>query len=105
MPGFDGTGPRGMGPMTGGGRGLCSPWGRGAAFRRGIAPLYPEVPYTPYRGFGAMPYRATAPWAAPSAYQMTREQELDFLRSEAEAVKEQVKNIEARIGELETEGS
>ncbi len=23
MPGFDGTGPRGMGPMTGGGRGLC----------------------------------------------------------------------------------
>ena len=23
MPGFDGTGPRGLGPMTGGGRGLC----------------------------------------------------------------------------------
>ncbi len=23
MPGFDGTGPRGMGPMTGGGRGYC----------------------------------------------------------------------------------
>ncbi len=23
MPGFDGTGPRGMGPMTGGGRGMC----------------------------------------------------------------------------------
>ena len=24
MPGFDGTGPRGMGPMTGGGRGFCA---------------------------------------------------------------------------------
>ena len=23
MPGFDGTGPRGQGPMTGGGRGFC----------------------------------------------------------------------------------
>jgi len=23
MPGFDGTGPRGTGPMTGGGRGYC----------------------------------------------------------------------------------
>ena len=25
MPGFDGTGPMGMGPMTGGGRGWCNP--------------------------------------------------------------------------------
>lgn len=24
MPGFDGTGPRGMGPMTGRGRGYCA---------------------------------------------------------------------------------
>ena len=24
MPGFDGTGPRGMGPMAGGGRGRCA---------------------------------------------------------------------------------
>jgi len=26
MPGFDGTGPAGMGPMTGGGRGWCNPY-------------------------------------------------------------------------------
>ncbi|NQT56445.1 MAG: DUF5320 domain-containing protein, partial [Desulfobacteraceae bacterium] len=25
MPGFDGAGPSGMGPMTGGGRGYCNP--------------------------------------------------------------------------------
>lgn len=27
MPGFDRTGPRGLGPMTGGGRGWCNPYG------------------------------------------------------------------------------
>lgn len=27
MPGFDGTGPRGMGSLTGGGRGLCGYYG------------------------------------------------------------------------------
>ena len=27
MPGFDGTGPAGMGPMTGGARGWCAPYG------------------------------------------------------------------------------
>jgi hypothetical protein len=27
MPGFDGTGPAGMGPMTGGARGWCTPYG------------------------------------------------------------------------------
>jgi len=34
---------------------------------------------------------------------MTSKQGLDFLRSEAEAVKEQLEQIEARINELETE--
>ncbi|MHC9540060.1 MAG: DUF5320 domain-containing protein [Vulcanimicrobiota bacterium] len=32
MPGGDGTGPRGQGPRTGGGFGLCPP---GSGFRRG----------------------------------------------------------------------
>jgi len=27
MPGYDGTGPAGMGPMTGGARGRCDPYG------------------------------------------------------------------------------
>ncbi len=36
---------------------------------------------------------------------MTREQELDFLRSEAEAVSEDLEQIETRINELESEGS
>lgn len=42
MPGFDGTGPSGRGPMTGGARGLCNPstpasQGRGTYWPRGSA--------------------------------------------------------------------
>ena len=39
MPGFDGTGPRGQGVMTGGGRGYCAmPVGEaGRPFGRGIS--------------------------------------------------------------------
>ncbi|MFC2081993.1 DUF5320 domain-containing protein [Candidatus Bipolaricaulota bacterium] len=42
MPGYDGTGPRGMGAMTGGGRGLCSPAGvrRASGLRRWFAPRF-----------------------------------------------------------------
>jgi len=97
MPGFDGTGPRGMGPMTGGGRGLCSPWGIGAASR----------PYGRFKRMGyGYPYYGAAPvvpGAAPFVSPMTREQALDFLRSQAEAMKGQLEQIDARIKELETE--
>jgi hypothetical protein len=97
MPGFDGTGPRGMGPMTGGGRGFCSPRGIGTASR----------PYGRFRGIRyGYPHYGTAPTVlgvAPFAPPMTREQELDFLRSQAEAMKEQLEQIDARIKQLETE--
>ena len=64
MPGFDGTGPRGMGPMTGGGRGFCNPYYAGAR-----SPYGGPYPYsTPY-GMGYMPpYGAgySTPYAAYS---------------------------------------
>ncbi len=124
MPGFDGTGPRGMGPMTGRGMGFCSSWGIGAAYRGRMVPPYQQAPYPYYGGYapygspvgmpyyggyappGASPYYGAgySPGAAPYAPQMTREQELDLLRSEAEAVKEQLGQIEARISGLEAEG-
>ncbi len=45
MPGFDGTGPVGMGPMTGGARGWCNPY---RARTAGYGPCRP--PYaTPVR--------------------------------------------------------
>jgi len=139
MPGFDGTGPRGMGPLTGGGRGFCGPYGFGGGFGRGfgfgrgygfrMGMPYPMagqwsgygVPYggAPYGGAtypGAMPYGyggapmgtmpgmpTGTPGANPYAPQMTREQELDFLRSQAEAIKGQLEQIDARIKELGTE--
>jgi len=152
MPGFDGTGPRGMGPMTGGGRGFCGPYGvgmgyglgrgygfgrgyglgrgfgfgrgygfgrgfgfgRGYGFGMGMPYGYPYggMPYggpAPYGyegapagtvpGISAMPY----PGADPYAPQMTREQELDFLSNQAEEIKRQLEQIDARIKELKTE--
>jgi len=41
--------------------------------------------------------------ANPYAPQMTREQELDFLKSQAEMMKEQLEQISGRIKELEQE--
>jgi hypothetical protein len=67
MPGFDGTGPMGMGPMTGGGRGFCSPWGAGRrnfAFPRWVSYAYPR--------YGAYGFKPFVP-------RMSREQELEFL--------------------------
>ncbi len=50
MPGFDGTGPAGRGPGTGGGRGLCS----GARRRPGrFANRYLDIsPFAQRRGAG-----------------------------------------------------
>ncbi len=44
MPGFDGTGPAGMGPMTGGGRGYCYPDGNYQGFDMPYG-NYQNVPY------------------------------------------------------------
>ena len=41
--------------------------------------------------------------ACPYAPQMTSEQEMDFLRNQAEAMKEELDQIDRRIKELETE--
>ena len=97
MPGFDGTGPRGMGPMTGGGRGFCSPWGIGVASR----------PYGRFQGMGyGYPYYGAAPavpGAVPFVPPMTREQELDFLKNQAQAMRGQMEQLESRIQQLGSE--
>ena len=109
MPGFDGTGPRGMGPMTGGGRGYCNPggFGRGYGFSRGYGRGYGRGWGVPYPVAGQYPYYGAPadvmPGIGPYAPQMSREQELDFLKNEAEAAKEQLEQIDARIKAIETE--
>ncbi len=95
MPGLNGTGPRGMGPMTGGGRGFCSPWGVRAAFRSyGVSPgMGYGYPY-----YGAGP---AAPGYAPFAPQVSQEEELGFLKGQTGTLRRQLEQIEARIQELE----
>ena len=105
---------RGFGARGGMGfgfRGSSPPWpyvgiGRGGLPRCGYflsgaagAPVtgpYPQTPY-PYAGMPAA-YGPTA-----FAPQMSKEQELDFLRNQAEAIKEQLEQIEARIKQLGSE--
>ena len=96
MPGFDGTGPRGMGPMTGGGRGFC------ATPMRPIWPGYARrARYTPY------PY--TAPWEMPyrGAYPFSpvtsRQDEINYLKGLAQSMNDDLKEIESRIQEIENE--
>lgn len=82
-------------------RGASPPWpyvglGRGGLprcwyFPGPAAPVYGQ----PGRA-GAYPASGPAPY--PGA--MTREQELDFLRSQAQAIKSQLEQIDARIKEL-----
>jgi hypothetical protein len=98
MPGFNGTGPMGAGPMTGGGRGFCSPWGIGAAQRYGF-PRWTGYAY-PYHGPGLL-----FPGAGPFAPRMSREQETAFLKSEAESLREHLKELEARIEQLTTKSN
>jgi len=93
MPGFDGTGPRGMGPMTGGGRGLCSPFGTRVGWRPYGARR--RAPY-PYAGYGAYGF-------GPFAARMTREQELEFLKGEAEALREELRGLETEIEKISAE--
>ena len=94
MPGFDRTGPMGMGPMTGGGRGFCNPRGVGAGLRRYGFPRRDPYVYPRYGGvYGFDPF----------AMQVTREQELEFLKSEAQAMKAGLRELETRIGRLSME--
>jgi hypothetical protein len=58
---------------------------------------YQQAPYTPYAA--ASPAFGNTPFAP----QVTPEQELDFLRNQAEAIGEQLEQIKARMHDLESE--
>jgi len=97
------SGAAGM-PMTPGYPYYANPWA--TPYYGGSAPPPDTMPGQPapeaYGSPGAMPYYgATAGY--PFAPQMTREQELDFLRSQAEAIRGQLEQIDGRMKELETE--
>jgi len=121
MPGGDGTGPAGMGPMTGRAAGYCAGyavpgfmnpmpgrgfrgWGRGMGFGRGfgrgrgwraMAGGYPAA-YAPY---GAYPPDAVSPYTSP----MPREAELEALKAQAEYFSSALEEIRKRMDELQAE--
>jgi len=124
MPGLDGTGPWGEGPMTGGGRGYCNPasagygpaygrgYGRGRGFRRGFGPGFGWG-----RGYGrGYGWRGPSPawggWYGPpygpysgDRYAMSREDEINMLKDQADRIKEELNAINKRMEELEVESS
>ncbi|MFC1901829.1 DUF5320 domain-containing protein [Chloroflexota bacterium] len=106
MSGLNRTGPRGMGPMTGGSRGLCHPRGsrpdyRGCEFGfRGASSVRPYIG----RGWGGSP-RCWSPGITGGAAvpNMSREWEIDALKSQAHAMREQLEQLEARMKQLGNE--
>ncbi len=120
MPGGDKTGPMGDGPATGRAAGYCAgfstpgfmnpvpgrgSWGggRGAGFRgrgggRGWRNRYYATgqPGWARAGWGPGP----APYGTPFAPSMTREQEVDLLREQANYFNEALEDIRKRIEEL-----
>ena len=100
MPGLNRRGPEGMGPMTGGGRGLCNPairsaFNRGASFT-GVAGLGRGM------GFGrrqAWMCRRPVFWnAGIPNYDSAQEEAL--LRNEAEMLKGELDAIEKRLNKI-----
>ena len=85
MPGFDGTGPWGLGPGSGWGLGPC---GAGMAFRRGRGRGFG-------RGFGWRRF-----WGYPYQPQITKKEEKEILEDEVLALEEELKGIKARLAEL-----
>jgi hypothetical protein len=86
-------------------RGSSPPWpyvgrGRGGLPRCGYFVGAPAQPFYP-RASGEPYYGGPPRWGATYAPQMTREQELDFLKKQSQAVREQLEDIEARMKELE----
>jgi hypothetical protein len=116
MPGFDGTGPRGQGPRTGGGFGFCSPGsyscgapgvvygvgrggiprggGRGFTFGGGRGRRFWRRGYAPV---------APAYYAAPAPAPVSPEEELAWLQQHSQAMQDQLNQMNARITELTAE--
>lgn len=117
MPAGDGTGPLGMGPMTGrhagyGMPGYANPfpgrgfWGRGRGMGWGGGWCWRHWYYATglpaWARWGAPPAWPVPP-AAPCAAPPSSEQEIEFLRNQAEWLKGQLEAIEKHIAALQQE--
>jgi len=94
MPGFDGTGPRGQGAMTGGGRGYCAlpVGGVGAQFGRGNV-----GPRGGGRGRRNCFYATGLPgWLRAQDEVSTLKNQADYLKSELEAIQARIQDLESK---------
>ena len=118
MPGFDGTGPMGMGPMTGRALGVCAGYpqpgyatlggrGMGMGFRgggRGWRNMFYATGLPGWArgtGIGAVP--AAPLYATPYQPQVSPENELALLKGQAKNLEDALNSIKERVAELETE--
>ena len=104
---------RGFGSRRGMGfgfRGSSPPWpyigrGRGGSPRCGYffagaaVPLASPYPPTPYPYYGAQ----SAPGYASFNTPMSKEEELGYLKGQAETIKDELEQIETRVRDLESE--
>lgn len=114
MPAGDGTGPQGMGPMTGRGAGYCSGYnapgyasagfgwglgrgaGRGGGRGRGWRRQYYATGQPGWVRYGYAPAWAPQP-AAPAS-------EIELLKNQAEWLKGQLDAVSQRLEEIEQQG-
>jgi len=90
-----------MGPMTGGGRGLCNPRGSGAGYGGfGFREASPPWPYVSRGRGGYARYAYPGFYGAPTYPYPGRDQDIDELKSQAQAMKEQLAQVEDRIKQM-----
>lgn len=126
MPRGDGTGPAGMGPMTGRAAGYCAGYatpgfansvggrgfwgmGRGGGFGggRGRRNQFYATGMTGWQraAAGYPAYGGAVPVAAPYARAVSSEQQLDALKGQAEYFEDALEGIRKRIEELEAQSN
>ncbi|SPD72081.1 conserved hypothetical protein [uncultured Desulfobacterium sp.] len=106
MPGYDGTGPMSMGPMTGGARGLCNVNNRSWTLRGG-GPGFGMGRGRGYRNMYCLTARPRWMRAGQSGFgnyptSYTKEEEVGFLKDQAAALKSELDAIDARLQKLES---
>ena len=110
MPRFDGTGPWGEGPMTGGRRGLCVSGRRAGTRMYGGRGYGRRMGLNQGRGYGTGRSRGVGRcwWGSvcyDSPYWSTWSEnphpEIDSLKDQAQALRNELAEIEFRMGELD----
>lgn len=102
MPGFDGTGPRGEGPMTGGVRGYCNP---GFAGRRSAGFYGVGRGGMPWGGGRGRAYGGGRGWGRAYGWgyvpQPDAEDERAYLADQLAALENEMREIKERLKELD----